>query len=162
MNKQESSYFESWVRQEQIIYWLISFAMIAMSVGAFAVNTMLPAPPPVEIEGTTGTIVIEESPIITSFGVLLFAMPAIWGLFILYWTSDREHVRALTTSILHHNVMRWGLLGIAFTVVGLLQFFSEGSILQRIILAPSLLIFGLFALFRSFKLAAFRALGAIK
>jgi hypothetical protein len=161
MNKQQSSFFETWVRQEQIGYWLIALAWITMSVIAFAVNANLPAAL-AEIEGTTGTIVIEESPALVGYGLFLLAIPALWGLFILYWTSNREHVRALTSSILHQNVMRWQILGIVFVVLGLLQFFTEGSILQRVIIAPSLLIFGIFALFRSIKLAAFRALGDIK
>jgi hypothetical protein len=162
MNKQQSSFFETWVRQEQIGYWLIALAWITMSVVALAVNASLPPPALAEIEGTTGTIVVEESPALVGYGLFLLSIPALWGLLILYWTSNRDHVRALTSSILHHNVMRWRFLGIVFVALGLLQFFTEGSILQRVIIAPSLLIFGIFALFRSIKLATFRALGEIK
>ena len=161
MNSQESSYFESWVRQEQIAYWLISLALIAMSGAAFAVSLATPANP-IIAEGTIGTIVIEESPALNYFGLLLFAMPALWGLFILYWTSSREHVRALTTNVLSQNIMRWRVFGLIFAALGLMQFFTDGSLLQRIILAPSLFIFGIFSIFRSIKLAAFRGLGETK
>jgi hypothetical protein len=161
MNNQEAAYFEKWVRQEQIAYWLMSFALIAMSVAAFAIVTGTPANPTLA-EGSTGTIVIEESPALNNFSLLLFAMPAVWGLFILYWTSNREHVRTLTTNVLRQQTQRWLAFGLVFAGLGLVQFFTEGSILQRIILAPSLLIFGFFSIFRSIKLSAFRALGEIK
>jgi hypothetical protein len=158
MNNQELSYFENWVRQEQIAYWLMALAMIGMSVVAFMMVSLIPANP-IVAEGTTGTRVIEESPVLNNFSLLLFAMPAVWGLFILYWTSKREHVRVLTTNVLRQHVPRWLIFGLVFAGLGLVQFFTEGSILQRIILAPSLFIFGLFSIFRGIKLAAFRKLG---
>jgi hypothetical protein len=159
MNSQQNAYFERWVRVEQIIYWLIALVMIVVSVLAF-INYQAPTSNQA-VESTVGTLVIAESPAVNNFLLFLFALPAVAGLYILYWTSNRDHVRALTTSVIHQNIMRLRVMGMALVAVALLMFFTPSNALQNIIVAPTALVFGLFSVYRSFKLAGFRALGGL-
>ena len=159
MNSQQEVYFERWVRVEQIIYWLVALLMIVLSVLAF-LNYQAPTSNQ-SVESTVGELVIAESPAINNFLLFLFAIPAVAGLYILYWTSNRDNVRALTNAIIRQNVGRLRVMGIALLLIGLFLFYSQTNVLQSIIVAPTALVFGLFSIYRSFKLAGFRALGGL-
>lgn len=157
MNSQQEAYFERWVRVEQIIYWLVALMMILVSVLAFF-NYQAPTSTQT-VESSIGDLTIAESPAVNNFLLFLFALPAVAGLYILYWTSSRDNVRALTTSVMRQNVMRLRFMGIALAGVGLFLFYGQNNALQTIIVAPTALVFGLFSIYRSFKLSGFRALG---
>lgn len=167
MSNQQANFFEKWVRQEQIAYWLMSFVLMTISVLAFF---FVQGDSGAVVESNVGNITLETPPSLNIFRYVILAMPAVWGLFILYWTSKRDNVRALTENVLHHHIGRWAFIGLACLIFGALQIFGSrgfvpsdsSSMIQLIVLIPLLLLIGCFALFRAYKLWGFRQVGEVQ
>jgi hypothetical protein len=159
MNNQQRDYLERWVGQEQIIYLLFAVLMILVSILAFM--NYQPASSTETVESSAGELVITEAPVLNNFLLLLFAIPAVAGVWILYWIRKRENVRALTENVLIRDINRLRIMGLALAAFSVFLFFSQYNTLQSIVVAPIALAFGLINVYRGFKLAGYRALGGL-